>query len=99
MVPVTPLAEGECRFLARQLVSAVSHIHAQRCVHLDIKPANLLMIDGRLVLADFGSAMWLQLGSDGRVLPIFSEKLTPAFAAPECKPRVDDAGNLQKFDG
>lgn len=41
---------------ARQLFTAVSHIHEHGVMHRDIKPQNFLIKDGRMKLADFGLA-------------------------------------------
>lgn len=49
----------ECEFLplARQVVAALTCIHAQGIVHRDLKPANLMFArDGTLKLMDFGIA-------------------------------------------
>lgn len=46
--------------LARQLVDAVSHCHAQGVVHADIKPANFqISPTNHLTLFDFGISRWL----------------------------------------
>ncbi len=46
--------------LARQLVDAVAHCHAQGVVHADIKPANFQVSpDNHLTLFDFGISRWL----------------------------------------
>jgi serine/threonine protein kinase len=41
---------------AQHLMLALKHIHSKHIMHLDIKPANTGVKDGRLVLLDFGSA-------------------------------------------
>ena len=41
---------------AQHLMLALKHIHSKRIMHLDIKPANTGVKNGRLVLLDFGSA-------------------------------------------
>ena len=63
-----------------QLCQAVEHAHANRIVHSDIKPGNIL-IDGhgQVKLLDFGIASFLTWQ-----LPRFSHLgLSPAYAAPE----------------
>jgi serine/threonine protein kinase len=53
-------------------------VHARGLAHVDIKPANVLLRDGRPVLADFGSSR--QLGAkQPPATPIGS----PGYAAPE----------------
>jgi hypothetical protein len=47
-----PLAEAIS--VARQLASALTHLHAQGLVHRDVKPPNVIFIDGRPQLADVG---------------------------------------------
>ncbi len=50
-------AERDAISIVSQLLEALAHAHERRVWHRDIKPANLiLMMDGRLKVADFGIA-------------------------------------------
>ncbi|GAK53301.1 putative serine/threonine protein kinase [Candidatus Moduliflexus flocculans] len=49
----TPL---EALRLLRQLAAALHHAHAQKIIHRDIKPQNIIVHDGQLTLIDFGIA-------------------------------------------
>ena len=42
--------------LADQMLAAVAFAHEQRVIHCDIKPENMILCNGRLMLADFGIA-------------------------------------------
>lgn len=49
--------ETQCKVYMRDIVLAVSYMHSRGVVHRDIKPENILIgSDGRLRLADFGTA-------------------------------------------
>ncbi len=51
------VSESQCRIYMRDIVAAVSYMHAQHVMHRDIKPENVLIdAQGRLKLADFGTA-------------------------------------------
>ena len=70
--------------LARQLLAGLAHVHAQRIVHRDVKPENVLVsndpgFDDHLRIVDFGLA---QL-HDGPVLPAEVAIGTPSYMAPE----------------
>jgi serine/threonine protein kinase len=64
--------------LATQLLAALRAVHARGIAHVDVKPDNVLLRDGRAMLLDFGSAR-----------PIGAEQPpdlligSPGYAAPE----------------
>lgn len=61
--------------LGLQLCSALRYLHGQRLLHLDVKPANVIVADGRATLIDLGLARRpgrAQLGEG-----------TPLYLAPE----------------
>ncbi|MCX7372464.1 MAG: bifunctional serine/threonine-protein kinase/universal stress protein [Alphaproteobacteria bacterium] len=53
-----PLPPEEVASLGAAIADALDSLHRQGCVHLDIKPSNILIAkaDGRAVLVDFGLA-------------------------------------------
>ncbi len=66
--------------LLASLARGVQAIHSQGLVHLDLKPANVLMTpDGVAKLTDFGLATW-QSGESGAT---GDARGTPAFMSPE----------------
>ncbi|KAH9613693.1 hypothetical protein KSS87_021019 [Heliosperma pusillum] len=53
--------EDLARIYAAEIVSAVSHLHANGVMHRDLKPENILLdADGHVVLTDFGLAKQLE---------------------------------------
>lgn len=64
-------------YYALQLLSAVEFIHSQNVVHADLKPQNVLVsADGKLKLADFGSAIRVRntiLRADSTPTPLTTE--------------------------
>jgi len=74
------LAERHVVAVFTQVMNGLREVHANRLLHLDIKPANIyLRLDGTPLLLDFGAAR-RALDADGpKLFPMY----TPGFAAPE----------------
>jgi uncharacterized RDD family membrane protein YckC len=62
------------------ILGALDAVHARGLLHLDVKPANIRVLDdGRIVLLDFGSARDAFRQGNGP----YGDTFTPGFAAPE----------------
>ncbi|MCB5191034.1 serine/threonine protein kinase [Methylobacillus arboreus] len=76
----TTVPEAMLRSLFSQLLNGLREVHAQKLLHLDIKPANIyIRLDGSPVLLDFGSARMALNEAADKLPPSY----TPGFAAPE----------------
>ena len=53
---VSSLSPFFVRMIWQEMLEAVDHIHANRIVHGDLKPANFVFVKGHLKLIDFGIA-------------------------------------------
>src|SRR5690349_21821881 len=72
-----------------QLLNGLREVHANKLLHLDIKPGNVfLRHDGSPLLIDFGGARQT-LSNEGVMLPL---TYTPGFAAPEQYAREGELG-------
>src|SRR5579864_5889332 len=74
----------ECARVLLEIVSGLEEVG--KIVHRDLQPANVLLLDGKWQLADFGLARTTDAGADITV----REHFTPAYAAPE-RWRLEDA--------
>ncbi|HEY7273399.1 MAG TPA: serine/threonine-protein kinase [Actinoplanes sp.] len=79
-----PLAADDVALLGVQLLTGLRAVHRRRVAHLDVKPDNIVLRDGRPVLIDFGSARGI-----GTRQPAGHPVGTLGYAAPEmeaCEP-------------
>ena len=84
-----PLPAARAIELLVSVAGALSHAHSRGVVHGDVKPANILVLDGRATLIDFGLARTdatapAELASSSST-PSFAKLAagTPRYAAPE----------------
>jgi serine/threonine protein kinase len=72
--------ESFVRGVFARLLSGLREVHANKLLHLDIKPSNIyLRTDGSPVLIDFGAARQTLQKADPDLRPTY----TPGYAAPE----------------
>ena len=80
LVPGIPVGVDEAMAWMRQLLLALAYAHGRGVVHLDIKPANLLITaDAQLRVTDFGIARIACSVPDGRGAVVG----TPGYMSPE----------------
>lgn len=76
-----PLPPTRVRDIAEQLCRALAAAHAERVVHRDVKPANVLIDrSGRVKVGDFGIARLAEGSSEGVAGTVLG---TPRYMAPE----------------
>ena len=77
--PPRLLPEDEAWTMGRGIALALAHIHAKRSVHRDVKPDNVLWVDGHWKLGDFGLARAVE----GARMSASGAKGTLRYMAPE----------------
>jgi eukaryotic-like serine/threonine-protein kinase len=76
-----PLPIWDACEISEQLCRALAHAHAQRIMHRDVKPANVLISNtGRVKVGDFGVARLAGGTTEGSAVTIVG---TPRYMAPE----------------
>ncbi|KAF2885449.1 hypothetical protein ILUMI_20729 [Ignelater luminosus] len=79
LTSVVTLSEKKTRYIMRQVLEGVQHIHGNGVVHRDLKPENILLDDNLNVkITDFGFAKKLAPGE-----MLFDLCGTPGYLAPE----------------
>jgi serine/threonine protein kinase len=74
------VGEGFIRQVFAGVCAGLREVHANKLLHLDLKPANVyLRVDGTPILLDFGAARQT-INTD---IPTLAPMYTPGFAAPE----------------
>jgi predicted Ser/Thr protein kinase len=91
-----PLPRSQALALVLELCDALRHAHGHGLVHRDVKPGNILVDpSGRVRLADFGIAAFLDTQGEARLTASSHVVGTPAYMAPEARcgaapdPRMD----------
>lgn len=70
--------------IVRQICSGLTAAHAAGVVHRDLKPGNIMLLDGRAVITDFGLARISASPAAGGVTTSAAVAIgTPAYMAPE----------------
>lgn len=83
------LAERHIVGVFNQTMNGLREVHANRLLHLDLKPANIyLRLDGTPLILDFGAARRGLDAEPQRLFPMY----TPGFAAPELYRRTRQLG-------
>ena len=83
------LPERHIRKIFAQVMNGLREVHANRLLHLDLKPANVyLRRDGSPMLLDFGAARQTLTQDAPKLFPMY----TPGFAAPELYRRNQSLG-------
>jgi Protein kinase domain len=75
-----PLSGDALASLASGLTAALTAVHAAGVVHRDLKPGNVMLVDGRPVVIDFGIA---QAADSTRLTMTGMFMGTPGYLAPE----------------
>ena len=75
-----PLSRESIKACARAILLVVAGLHAKGLVHLDLKPENLMMFNGRLKLIDVDGCV--PIGSEVSINDS-SISFSPCYCAPE----------------
>ena len=69
--------------IATEVADALDYAHRQGVIHRDIKPGNILLPEGRVLVADFGIALAVGAAGGGRLTETGLSLGTPHYMSPE----------------
>jgi len=81
-----PLPPAEAVRITLALAEALTYAHGEGVIHRDLKPGNVMLVDGHVKLLDLGIARGVE---DPSLTPTDAFLGTPHYAAPEAQTQVD----------
>jgi len=78
-----PLPLDDAVSIVTDVAEALGYAHAQGVIHRDIKPGNILLSEGRAIVADFGIARAVDQAADSFRTITGHAPGTPAYMSPE----------------
>ena len=79
----TQLGIDEAVKIATEVADALDYAHRHNVIHRDVKPENILLHDGRPLVADFGIALAVSAAAGGRMTETGLSLGTPHYMSPE----------------
>jgi serine/threonine protein kinase len=77
------LPVDEALTICRDVGAALQHAHGRGLIHRDVKPENILLVDGQAVLTDFGIAKPVESAERSALTSTGVTLGTPAYMSPE----------------